>query len=169
MSLSMDSVNAMGYDNFINTFRNVVEHCPLAAASVWADRPFSSEKDLGEAFGAFLDSLSNNGKEGVLRLHPDLAGRIAKSGTLSKESSLEQSQAGLLDLTEDEQKQLGERNKLYQDKFGFPFVICVRENKKNAIIQGIKERLEHTKEEECEIGVENVKRIALLRIHDIFQ
>lgn len=52
----------------------------------------------------------------------------------------------------------------YREKFGFPFVICARQNKKEAILKGIAERLEHSADEELNIGMEEVKKICLLRL-----
>jgi 2-oxo-4-hydroxy-4-carboxy-5-ureidoimidazoline decarboxylase len=67
------------------------------------------------------------GKEGILRLHPDLAGRLAASGNLTAESTKEQSSAGLQNLTEQERQKMNHLNQQYKQKFGFPFVICARE------------------------------------------
>jgi 2-oxo-4-hydroxy-4-carboxy--5-ureidoimidazoline (OHCU) decarboxylase len=55
----------------------------------------------------------------------------------------------------------------YRGKFGFPFVICARQNKKEAILKGIVERLEHSAAEELNIGIEEVKKICLLRLLSI--
>ena len=55
----------------------------------------------------------------------------------------------------------------YREKFGFPFVICARQNKKDAILKGIVERLEHSAVDELEIGIEEVKKICLLRLLSI--
>ena len=62
------------------------------------------------------------GKEGVLRLHPDLAGRLAAAGQLTSESTKEQSAAGLHLMTEDERHRMSNLNEQYRNKFGFPFV-----------------------------------------------
>ena len=106
-------------------------------------------------------------KEGILRCHPDLAGSLAAAGGLSTESTNEQSQAGLLDLSPEEQQLLAENNKAYKKKFGFPFVICVRENKKQAIMECIVRRLGNTLEEEVKIGIGEVKKIGFIRLCDL--
>lgn len=106
-------------------------------------------------------------KEGVLRCHPDLAGRLAQTQSLSRESTGEQQAAGLLDLSSEERVILGRMNEDYKFKFGFPFIICVRQNKKEAIFRGIEQRLNNSREEELATALEEVKKIGTLRINDI--
>lgn len=55
----------------------------------------------------------------------------------------------------------------YKNKFGFPFIICARENKIQSIIEGLKTRLNNTRDQEIEIGINEVKKICKLRILDI--
>ena len=106
-------------------------------------------------------------QEGVLRCHPDLAGKLAQQGALSSESSNEQKTAGLLDLSPEEKQTLATNNAKYISKFNFPFVICVRENKKEAIMTQIVRRERNSPEQELETGIGEVKKICLLRLSDL--
>ncbi|XP_032786056.2 2-oxo-4-hydroxy-4-carboxy-5-ureidoimidazoline decarboxylase [Daphnia magna] len=165
--LTISQVNELNYEDFIGRFGNVIEHCSICAAAVWRFRPFHDIRHLHQAICSFLDLLPNTGKEGVLRLHPDLAGRLAELGSLTQESSAEQKAAGLDTMTPEEKQLLKDTNSKYRDKFGFPFVICARQNKKEAILKGIVERLEHSAAEELNIGIEEVKKICMLRLLSI--
>lgn len=107
------------------------------------------------------------GKEGILRLHPDLAGRLAQAGQLTSESTREQASAGLNTMTEEERQRMANLNKKYKHKFGFPFVICARENKKDAILRGLEERLENAPQTEAITGANEVKKICRLRLLDL--
>ncbi|VDI82349.1 2-oxo-4-hydroxy-4-carboxy-5-ureidoimidazoline decarboxylase [Mytilus galloprovincialis] len=89
------------------------------------------------------------------------------SGGLSKESTKEQQSAGLNTLTEQEKQNMHHLNQQYKQKFGFPFVICARENKKEAILTGLENRLKNSGETEAVTGVEEVKKICRLRLLDI--
>ena len=102
-----------------------------------------------------------------MRCHPDLAGKLAAAGQLTAESTNEQTRAGLLDLTPDEHQVLSSNNENYKKKFGFPFVICVRVNKKAAIMEGIVTRLQNTLEEEVSTGIGEVKKITFIRLCDL--
>ena len=103
----------------------------------------------------------------ILRGIPDLAGRLASSGFLSPESAREQGEAGLSLLTEAELQRLRSHNEEYRKRFGFTFIICARENKAAAILAGLDRRLDNTREEEINIGIGEVKKIARLRSMDI--
>ena len=106
-------------------------------------------------------------QEGILRVHPDLAGRLATNGQLTKESSSEQSQANLNQLTPEEKATLAHLNDNYKSKFGFPFVICARLNKKEAIMVGLQRRLNHSSDIEVKNGIAEVLKICELRLKDI--
>ena len=100
-------------------------------------------------------------------MHPDLAGKLAQAGQLTKESSVEQSAANLNQMSPQEKALLNTLNTQYKDKFGFPFVICARLNKKEAIFNGLKTRLNNEVEHEVGIGIAQVMKICELRLRDI--
>ena len=164
MAISLEEVNGLDYPDFISRFSFVIEHGTLAAATVWGSRPFLSLKAFHEAFHHFLFSLSSEAREGVVRCYPDLAGRLAEEDMLTKESLSEHKAAGLLELTEEERRELGDLNSRYKRKFSFPFVICARENKKEAILKGIRARLENAHGVELENALNEISKIAHHRI-----
>jgi len=169
MAYTIDEVNKMDYEEFIKTFENVIEHCGLCAASIWRHHPFENLRHLHKNFCSFVDKLPSIGHEGILRSHPDLAGRIALQGLLTTESTKEQLAAELNTLSDSERSTLNDLNEKYKNKFGFPFVICARENKKNKILTGMAERLHNTHEVELKTGVEEVKKIAFYRLLDLIK
>lgn len=77
--------------------------------------------------------------------------------------------AGLLELSEEERAELVALNDRYKEKFGFPFVICARENKKDSILRGIKSRLGNSVSEEVENALAEIGKISRLRIANIVQ
>ena len=92
---------------------------------------------------------------------------MASENLLSPESTREQRQCGLHLLTSDQVRRLRSHNAEYRDKFGFTFVICARENKAAAILEGLDRRLGNSREEEINIGIGEVKKIAKLRSRDV--
>lgn len=167
ISLSIDEVNNLSYEEFVSVFGSLFEQTPLISAAVWSHRPFESRESLYNALCNFVDSLPKAGKEGLLRCHPDLAGKLAHHGTLTPESTAEQRTAGLLELSTAEQSELDSLNEAYKQKFGFPFVICARENKAAAIIAGLKLRQNHSAEEEVKEAIGQVCRIAWHRLANL--
>ena len=49
VKLTLAAVNGLDYEEFIEVFGNVIEHCPVIAAAVWSYRPFSTAEALHEA------------------------------------------------------------------------------------------------------------------------
>lgn len=162
--ITLDEVNCMDYPEFMSTFGSVIEHGRLAAASVWTSKPFASTAELHQAFKAYLESLSPELRVAQVRCYPELAGTVAKEGGLSEESLNEHKGAGLLDLSEDKRKELGSLNRRYKEKFAFPFVVCARENKEVAIVQGIQTRLGNDPEVEVETALAEISKIAYYRL-----
>ncbi|XP_051543344.1 2-oxo-4-hydroxy-4-carboxy-5-ureidoimidazoline decarboxylase [Myxocyprinus asiaticus] len=165
--MDISVVNALTYDDFVKIFGNVVEKCPLISAAIWSHRPFKDLADIETHITEFIDSLPDSGKEGILRCHPDLAGRDLQSGTLTHESQEEQSQAGLTTLDSAEILRMYRLNSQYKERFGFPFVICARMNKKADILRQLSDRLQNERALEREQAIEEVKKICSLRLHNI--
>lgn len=110
--------------------------------------------------------LSKAGQEkqlGLIQAHPDLVGKAV----LTAESKEEQSSAGLTDLNDEDVELFDRYNREYKAKFGFPFVICVRENKKDAILTQFPLRMEHTVEQEHFTALVEICKIARLRLEDL--
>lgn len=158
------ALNSLSYEEFVNIFGNVVEKCPLITAAVWSKRPFANLSALEAAIHQFIDALPQSGKEGILRCHPDLAGRDLQCGTLTPESREEQARAGLDALSPAEVSLLSQLNQDYKKRFEFPFVICAKMNDKATILQQLAERIGKDGTEESARGIEEVKKICHLRL-----
>ena len=166
-SLTLEEVNNLGFQAFTEKLGSIIENTPLVAATIWSNRPFQSVKALHDTFCMFLTALPPETKAGILRCHPDLAGKLAMMSALSRESTKEQKGAGLLELSDSEREELTTLNHTYKKKFEFPFVICARENKKEAIFSGMRSRLSNDTKTETETGIREVCKIAWYRLVDI--
>ncbi|XP_036914783.1 putative 2-oxo-4-hydroxy-4-carboxy-5-ureidoimidazoline decarboxylase [Sturnira hondurensis] len=166
--MDVGKVNSMDFREFVNVFGNVIERCPLIAAAVWSQRPFSDWEDLERHFSAFIDALPQSGQEGILRCHPDLAGGDLHQGTLTVESQREQSVAGLLSLGADEGLRLAELNSQYRARFGFPFVLAARLSDREVVFRELERRLHRPSTLELRTALGEVKKICRLRLADLF-
>lgn len=165
---SIDNLNVIPAVEFQNIFANVIENWPQAAIHVATNRPFNDTNQLVQHFENYLSNLDDASKEKILQLHPDLAGKLATEEKLTEESAQEQASAGLNAISNEQRQQLNELNEKYKKKYGFPFVICVREtNKIEAILRGISVRLQSDRNEELNTGTNEVKKICRLRIGQI--
>jgi OHCU decarboxylase len=166
---SIAEINSLSRDDFVRVIGPVFEHSPWIAEASWTKRPFVSLEELHRALWGTVRVAGEEQQLALIRAHPDLVGRAALAGTLTPASTAEQTSAGLDRLAPDEIAALQKFNQAYRDKFGFPFVICARLNKKEAILNGFRERLQHSRAEEIETALEEIAKIAKLRLQDIFQ
>ncbi|KAJ1529789.1 hypothetical protein ONE63_006535 [Megalurothrips usitatus] len=165
--LTITAVNLLDPAEFTRVFGNAVEHAPSIAAVLARRRPLRDAQHLLAELYSVIDGLSDSDKVDILRRHPDLAGTLAEQGLLTAESTREQKAAGLDQLTEQQKYDLKRLNLSYRDKFGFPFVICARENRAVAILEGLTRRMINTPEKEVAVGLAEVKKIARLRVLDV--
>ncbi|XP_069559565.1 2-oxo-4-hydroxy-4-carboxy-5-ureidoimidazoline decarboxylase [Brachyistius frenatus] len=165
--MDIAAVNALPYEDFVDILGNVVEKCPIVAAAVWSRRPFVSSTALEACINDFIDALPESGKEGILRCHPDLAGRDLQSGTLTRESCEEQARAGMDALNSAEASRVAWLNEEYKKRFGFPFVICARMSDKADILRQLSERNQNERAVERARGIQEVKKICHLRLRGL--
>lgn len=158
-------LNAMDRVEFVRVVGPVFEHSPWVAARTESQRPFPSREALHAALVATVAKASDDEKICLIRAHPDLIG----DGELTAASKSEQASAGLTDATPDEARQFRELNRQYRERFGFPFVICARLNKKEAIARAFPVRLQNSRAEEIETALQEISKIADLRLKDLVQ
>lgn len=156
-------LNALEPAEFTRVVGPVFEHSPWIAARTAARRPFPSRAALLAALIDTIARATDDEKLSLIRAHPDLIG----DDDLTAASQSEQASAGLLDAAPDEASQFREYNRAYRARFGFPFVICARLNKKEAIARAFPVRLGHSREEEIDIALQEISKIAELRLQDL--
>jgi len=164
---SLAELNALDRERFVLVVGPVFEHSPWIAEQAWRERPFRSARALHRALCGVVLASDKPDKLALIRAHPDLAGRAARAGTLSAASTREQANGGLDRLSPEEAALFAKYNRAYRRKFGFPFVICARRNKKAAILAGFERRLRNSREQELETALAEVFKIAELRLHDL--
>lgn len=164
--MTLAAINALDQDGFVAALGSVFEGPPWIAAAAWHERPFASIEQLHAALCAVMYRAPVERQIALLRAHPDLVGRAALAGTLSPASTGEQAAAGLDRLSTEEIGAFTRFNHSYSEQFGFPFVICARENKKESILTGFETRLNHSREEEITIALGEVAKICNLRLRD---
>jgi OHCU decarboxylase len=152
---------------FVAAIGGAFEHSPWIAERAWARRPFASVADLHEKLCGVVAAASPDEQVGLIRAHPDLVGRLAREGRLTCESAAEQAAAGLDALSADEVAAFERYNAAYRERFGFPFVICARENRKEAILAAFPRRLQNPREREVATALEEIYKIARLRLADL--
>jgi OHCU decarboxylase len=165
--LTLQEINGYNQEEFVAALRGLFEGPPWIVAQSWDARPFATITHMHQTFCQVMYNASLEQKIALLQAHPDLVGRAALAGTLTPESTQEQASAGLNTLSPTEIATFTQLNQTYQNRFSFPFVICVRENKKASILAGFSNRLHHPRSEEIEVALAEVAKICLFRLHDL--
>ncbi len=164
--LTLADVNTLDEADFTRALGFVFELSPWVVTRAHAARPFASRQALHAAMIAVLDRAPEADRLALIRAHPELAGKAAIAKTLTAESSSEQAGAGLDRLTPDEFARFHELNAAYGDKFGFPFIICVRLNDKASILSAMARRLVHDQGREIDEAIAQIGLISRLRLFD---
>ncbi|MEM7638901.1 MAG: 2-oxo-4-hydroxy-4-carboxy-5-ureidoimidazoline decarboxylase [Pseudomonadota bacterium] len=165
--MTLDQVNALAPDAFVEMLGGIYEHSPWVAEAVVSRRPFDSLDELRAEMNGSVSAASEAHKLALLRAHPELAGKAAIDGTLTQASKEEQASAGLDRMLPEEFQALTEMNAAYRDRFGFPFIICVRLQTKASILAALERRLENSAETEFETALGEVSKIAQLRLEGV--
>ncbi|MEP9401310.1 2-oxo-4-hydroxy-4-carboxy-5-ureidoimidazoline decarboxylase [Sphingomonas sp. VNH70] len=160
----MSDFNRLSEAVFVARYRGVVEHSPWVVARAAARRPFP---DVAEAIVAVLADATPEEQLAVIRAHPELAGRAAIAGTLTEESRSEQASAGLDRMTAEEFERFHALNAAYRDRFGFPFVICVRRTDRAGILTAMAERLTNDPATEVATALDEIGHIVRLRLETL--
>jgi 2-oxo-4-hydroxy-4-carboxy-5-ureidoimidazoline decarboxylase len=155
-------------DEFVRVLGGIFEHSPWIAERAFASRPFASVDDLHRAMLAVLASAPREAKLALICAHPELAGREAAAGTMTAESIGEQVSAGLDRCTPDELARLRSANHAYREKFGFPFVMAVKGKSRQEILAALASRLGGTRDAEFARCIEEIGKIARLRLDALF-
>ena len=167
--LSLDELNSIGEDQFVSLLGGIVEHSPWMASMAWRQRPFRGLADLGAAFEASIQQAPRADQLALIRAHPELAGREAEGDELTPESAREQTSAGLHRLSGDAVQELRRLNRAYRERFGFPLIVCVSGHTQQSILEWGRARLECAREQEIDIALGEIAKIAHLRLSALVQ
>lgn len=158
-------------EEFVARFGGIVEHSPYLAERAFdaglVTEPLTSAV-VREALVTELRRASEEERLGVLRAHPDLAGKLAVAGELTEDSRKEQAGAGLDRLTPEEFARFTQANATYTEKFGFPFIIAVKGLDRHQILAAFEARVGNSREEEFSTALAQVERIVSLRLETMF-
>ena len=160
----------MSREDFVGRFGGIFEHSPWITERAYdleLGPAHDSASGLHNALARIFRSANEDERLGVLKAHPDLAGKLAQAKRLTPESTTEQASAGLDALTDEEREAFTSLNSAYVEKFSFPFIIAVKDHTKASILDAFKARIANTREQEFATACKQVERIALLRLKDI--
>ncbi len=167
MTTFATSPMALDRDAFVARFGGVYEHSPWIAEGAF-DAGRTAEAACVEGLSGLLRAQVEAGGAdrvlALLRAHPDLAGKLAVADELTAASAAEQEGAGLAACTADEFERFQTLNAAYRERFGFPFIVAVAGTHRTEILEIFERRVGNDRDTEFREALEQVHRIALLRL-----
>jgi len=161
---TIEELNESEKDEFITLLRGVYEESAWVAKQVHSKRPFSSIQALHDAMRETVNNASRDMQLKLLRAHPDLG----EQTEMTDASKSEQASAGLNDLSPSQYDTFQRLNSQYREKFGFPFIMAVKNESPDAIQTTMEDRVKHAADQEFETALNQVHEIAKLRLQEIF-
>jgi len=164
---TLERLNHLPARDFVAALASIFEHSPWVAERVAPLRPFDSGPALHRAMCQAVLRAEERLQLELIRAHPELAGRAALAGDLTRLSTQEQQRAGLSACTSSQRARLRSLNAQYAERFGFPFVLAVRGHTVESVIEALAQRLTHGADDEREVAIREICRIAQFRLADL--
>lgn len=146
----------------------VYEHSAWVAEELTSDdtlyESVCTVSELASLMKAVVDRSSQEKKKELLCAHPDLCEKVGKLEQLTRDSQDEQSSAGLQSMTDEQLEMFNDTNSRYRDKFGFPFILAVRNATKHTVLAALSGRINNTIEAEFATALQQVHKIAWMRL-----
>lgn len=161
--IQLAELNEAGRDQFVDTLGSVYEESPWVARRSWSERPFRSVEELRTAMRETVEAASEEKRLALLCAHPDLG----EQTEMTDASEAEQSSAGLDELSPAQYETFQRLNDRYREKFGFPFVMAVKNATPDGIQTAMERRVGNSESEEFRTALEEVHEIARLRLEDL--
>ncbi|MEM9026638.1 MAG: 2-oxo-4-hydroxy-4-carboxy-5-ureidoimidazoline decarboxylase [Verrucomicrobiota bacterium] len=162
---TIELLNTLTADQFTETLNGIFEHSPWIPRKTFPKTPFDSWESLYSALCTTVDEAPESQQMDLITAHPDLAGKLAVANQLTEHSTGEQQSARLDQLSPERFESMQTMNTRYKEKFGFPFIICVKDHTQDSIFENFAARLQHEIYDEKFAALEQIKRIAWHRLH----
>jgi OHCU decarboxylase len=166
--IRLEDVNAMSREQFVDTFGTLFQGPTWVVENAYTQRPFSSTSALRLAFQEALFAATPEQQRELMDAYPALGSDTVAEGAAGEQSTLDQATAGLTRLTEEDHAAFREVTTAYREKFGFPLIICVRDNpSRERILDQGRARLENSPTQEHAAALIEIAKIAGHRFDDL--
>ncbi len=162
----MEEINDLGRESFVQRFGFLFEHSPWIVEAAEKSRPFADLAAMHSTLISVVQGAGRAAQRALVEAHPKLADKVALAQGLTAASAAEQASAGLDSLNGAEFAQFQALNAAYMERFGFPFVVCVRLTDKAGILTAMQTRLNHGHDQELDTALDEVSKIVWLRLKD---
>lgn len=161
---TLEALNDAPSSAFVAALGGIFEHAPWVAVAAAGRRPFATLADLFAAMRRIVRESDDGHRASLLAGHPELGGAAARSGNMTPDSVAEQAGAGLDRMSAEREAEFDRLNARYRERFGMPFIICVRRHGRDSMLSEFRRRVALEPEAERESALAEVFRIAALRL-----
>jgi 2-oxo-4-hydroxy-4-carboxy-5-ureidoimidazoline decarboxylase len=161
---SLDEINATPAADFVAALGDVFEHAPWVAEHTAAGRPYPTVAALHDRLMQAVHGAPAATQLAFVRGHPELGGKLAGAGAMTEASRSEQGGLGLDRLNDEEFARFERLNTAYRERFGFPFIICVRRHTRASILTEFERRLSNEPAVELATALDEIGHITRLRL-----
>ena len=160
---TLSGLNGLPASSFVAALGEVFELAPWVAETAAAGRPYPTVAALHDAMMEAVRRATPEQQLAFIGGHPELGSRV-KRADLTDHSRSEQGGLGLDRLSAAEFERFTRLNIAYREKFGFPFIVCVRRHTRDSILRQFERRLAHDREAEREAALHEIGLITRLRL-----
>src|SRR4051794_2692744 len=121
--LTLDALNRVDRRAFVAMLGDTVENAAWVAEALETRRPFPSVDVIWQEIMSTLRGASADAQVALFRGHPELAGEAAMARRMTAHSTREQDRLGLVSMPAQDTAWLGELNRLYRTRFGYPCIV----------------------------------------------
>ncbi|MEO6144116.1 MAG: 2-oxo-4-hydroxy-4-carboxy-5-ureidoimidazoline decarboxylase, partial [Dermatophilaceae bacterium] len=167
-SVRLSQVNDMTQDQFVSTFGRLFQGPDWVVRNAYAQRPFDDTQDLRVAFQEALFGATEQQQRDLMSRYPHLASGEDLDGAAGEGSVTDQESDGLTQLSEEEQKAFNELTAAYGERFGFPLIVCVRDDlNRDHILECGWTRMSNSPTQEHATALIEIAKIAGHRFEDL--
>lgn len=163
-TFSLEHLNTCEADVFCSAMAEIWEHAPWVAAQVVPQRPFASIDALHAAMLQVVASRSEDERVAFYAGHPELGGEAARGGTMTAASEAEQGSLGLGHLQGEAAAHWDALNQAYRQRFGFPFILCIRRHTLASALLVFGQRLANDRATELHNALDEIAAITRMRL-----
>lgn len=163
-TFSLEHLNTCDAEQFASAMADIWEHAPWVAAQVAPQRPFASVDAMHAAMLQVVASRAEPERVAFYAGHPELGGEAARRGTMTAASEDEQGTLGLGQLQGDAAAHWDALNRAYRERFGFPFILCIRRHSTASALAAFEQRLGNGRDAELQNALDEIAAITRMRL-----
>ncbi|MEO0396138.1 MAG: 2-oxo-4-hydroxy-4-carboxy-5-ureidoimidazoline decarboxylase [Cyanobacteria bacterium P01_A01_bin.137] len=163
MQVSIEKLNQMGQDDFVEVLGSIFEETPSIAEQVWGERPFFDVFDLHRKMADIVEQMPLSKQIELINAHPELGAQ----SKMAAASVQEQASVGFDQISQQLYERIKRLNQTYRQKFGLTFVMAIKGQTRGKVLADFEKRLNNSKDDEIKTALSEVSKIARFRLCDL--